>query len=1094
MMRTNNMANPKPDSVLWPDLSRFGLELTVAYNPSLGKNLLRLVVADRDKASRESGLNPAQDDFFRIMRDAGFVYLPSETETRRMIAYYDAVNRGLDLDEQDAAVNREVKRLYFYSPSIAVRKDMLKKFVPALQDSDFRQMPVADIKHFDYCYLDDKKASALLAGQQGFTGGAPGVFYTTPHDRELLQRLNQRSAPIHQALRLGGVRNDKMELSDPDLTALASLNAVPVVQQLLSAQALLADGSALRTVAPSAVILGYPQYEDAVTANGGDVEGVERIQLPNALPVAFDYPARRVMVVKDGRFLEFSGLTRRGVDELGALHGVQYHWNFVDKMVDVSRVSNAAMAAGLFEDDALTGAGVDAAGDQVAKIRTLMRAALDGLPRYGPDDQLTTTDLLTHAGLRHSKMPELFGPDFYKFVTDFPTICTRVDQKRATRDAESIMAEGVNAALSLVQSAEGDQPGQRREDAGEKIGGARKDYARRWLDVGELDTMTVRERADVVSKDNVWPTPDYAAMETQGVAPEVAYCVRELRNALPTNPYRGGYNIKRRQLKSRAEKDLTLEQCENFVKGVSLVRDSLADVKTKDDLLAAVVNIRKTADAGRYSWNSDHWFFDGVGYNFSARVLPEVEFNAAGEVKNTWNFDRLVHIAQRKTEGGWAWTGKKPRQKAADAETETEEVVARRERPEPEVPHLEHIERVGADFRQGKDVDEQLLLDVFGFRGVEYGNWLPQDERQAVLNHSFDAFMDLAASLKLPPKAMSLGGDLALAFGSRGRGGKNAARAHYEPARNVINLTRLSGAGALAHEWGHALDYYLAKSCDVSQTRALTERGGDGLRVPPIATAFIGLVDEARRRYRTKDEVIADLAMTDTASGKMSLIDLTRSRLEVFVNNFDRLLSEEKRGTVFREFAMNEVDKMLERVDGDPRLVRVRGVDSFVLNLTTALDLQLGPEWRDRFGSDVMKFPGRMAAWANNRCEEVGLLHKHYEAKRYPAESVFLKDAAYFDSFRSKPYWSTRVEMFARAFESWVQDRVEREPGQRSQYLVFGRDERLEAEYSGYPRGEERTRIGTALTAFFDDHRPEMLRRMGLIQPEIRLNDDLRAA
>ena len=31
--------------------------------------------------------------------------------------------------------------------------------------------------------------------------------------------------------------------------------------------------------------------------------------------------------------------------------------------------------------------------------------------------------------------------------------------------------------------------------------------------------------------------------------------------------------------------------------------------------------------------------------------------------------------------------------------------------------------------------------------------------------------------------------------------------AHYEPARNVINLTRLKGAGSLAHEWGHALDY-----------------------------------------------------------------------------------------------------------------------------------------------------------------------------------------------------------------------------------------------------------------------------------------------
>ena len=34
-------------------------------------------------------------------------------------------------------------------------------------------------------------------------------------------------------------------------------------------------------------------------------------------------------------------------------------------------------------------------------------------------------------------------------------------------------------------------------------------------------------------------------------------------------------------------------------------------------------------------------------------------------------------------------------------------------------------------------------------------------------------------------------------------------QAHYEPLRKVINLTKMHGAGSLAHEWWHGLDDYL---------------------------------------------------------------------------------------------------------------------------------------------------------------------------------------------------------------------------------------------------------------------------------------------
>ena len=86
------------------------------------------------------------------------------------------------------------------------------------------------------------------------------------------------------------------------------------------------------------------------------------------------------------------------------------------------------------------------------------------------------------------------------------------------------------------------------------------------------------------------------------------------------------------------------------------------------------------------------------------------------------------------------------------------------------------------------------------------------------MNKAYDALIDMAEILNLPPRAISLNGSLGLAFGSRERGGKNAPLAHYEPVKVVINLTKKNGAGSLAHEWFHALDNYFGmkekKFCD----------------------------------------------------------------------------------------------------------------------------------------------------------------------------------------------------------------------------------------------------------------------------------------
>lgn len=117
--------------------------------------------------------------------------------------------------------------------------------------------------------------------------------------------------------------------------------------------------------------------------------------------------------------------------------------------------------------------------------------------------------------------------------------------------------------------------------------------------------------------------------------------------------------------------------------------------------------------------------------------------------------------------------------------------------------------RIGEDYRQGKDVTAEDFMNEFGFRGVQFGNWTNQADRQMAVNQAYDAFMDLSNLIGIPPKALSLNGELGIAFGARGSG---SALAHYEPNEVVINLTKTKGAGSLAHEWWHALDNYFARA------------------------------------------------------------------------------------------------------------------------------------------------------------------------------------------------------------------------------------------------------------------------------------------
>jgi hypothetical protein len=112
-----------------------------------------------------------------------------------------------------------------------------------------------------------------------------------------------------------------------------------------------------------------------------------------------------------------------------------------------------------------------------------------------------------------------------------------------------------------------------------------------------------------------------------------------------------------------------------------------------------------------------------------------------------------------------------------------------------------------------------VLANRMGMRGLQFGNSVTDDERAHHLRKTAEAMVDLADVTGLPDRAVSLDGQLGLAFGARGHG---RAAAHYEPGSKVINITRKNGVGTLAHEWGHALDDYIGARSPRGQSFANT--------------------------------------------------------------------------------------------------------------------------------------------------------------------------------------------------------------------------------------------------------------------------------
>lgn len=1023
--------------VRWPDLGRFGAALRVIpESPLRGVAMTCLEVRDAELFQRMFA-QPGEDGraqrgrFERVLGDLGFG-VTSENIT-----------------EQGEVVARR-----FVSVRTEFMLGELRGLLPGLEPGDLREMDAEAIA------LRARPEAALAASWERFAEqvlAKEAVRVWTPVPSPYARPFGD-SAPVGAAnpARIGPGH------------ALLGASHVAVYHGL--------PARLERAHYRENALVAFYADQDSALADGWGASALECVDLPYALPL-WVTPEGKIIAVRDVRFCaEIMDLDPEQYFNAGA-------GGLIVPMLREAVAVRAVVSAEVEQWAQWSSApermeSSEQLVESIERAGTAVVAFQQRFPRVSVDlSRLQQQPGEKGGGFRLKAVADLSDADtfalarvmerFVRTAADVPGVHQQHLAVALHRARELIAARATDLArqqlrevAAQVQGGEA-SPRTRHVDSGEKIGGARKDFSRRALEVGDLADMNALERTAFVAKQNIWVPLDYKAMREAGVEPEAALAIKMVKDSLRARPDR------------EASFDASDDRDADYVRAVAAVRDHLQEVRTLEEFQQATdalyklgCTLRDGTQARRFisggtsyqvQWGPDtaRLIYLGSGGGLAPKIREAIEAKvwALGDASDDLRWSSLI----------------KPKRSRSDAEAEAERKKTEQDE-ELHRPHLDRVERHGEDWRGGRDITADDLRTYFGFRGVEFGNWLPDGERQQVLNMAFDAFADLAYALDIPPSGVSLGGDLAVAFGSRGRGGRRAALAHFETTRNVINLTRLKGAGALAHEWMHALDFHLAEQKGFRSEQDEQQS----------ATAMGRLARALKRRASTEDELY-QRAQENAATGQRYTSSWLYRQPEEAKDRLNAVLTD---GVV--SAAQQLFEESVGTITGvkDNPMYATLGFDhrgAIATGTLSDIEQQLFESLREAapdrkaFKAIDDKVMGNLRYMVRNlavvctvdAARSLGAgVPQAFLGGANGRDSEFHVNAKQLDQLRTSPYWATTREMFARAGAAYVLDKLERKET-RSDYLVFGSDE---ARYATHPVGNPNPvgRDRAALESHFD--------------------------
>lgn len=512
--------------------------------------------------------------------------------------------------------------------------------------------------------------------------------------------------------------------------------------------------------------------------------------------------------------------------------------------------------------------------------------------------------------------------------------------------AGDITQYGLDYADHILRT---EKSGEKIDDFGEVIHGAAKH--RRAALAEDLNTDKTAEDYHTQPFSKLFPKPDYEKMAAEGTDNKTLAMLALLRSMIPAKP-RVAHRLNRWAKQVEEVRDTAGQlldgslPADKFIDRIRQERGShYSEIVKTWEMLHRLSPAQLDQAAGYRVKSHAYSMFDGKEYN-PPKVIHTLENEKGRRVLDSDDLDDLSKKAKayfdqqaaspepadsktkldiyqnRRTGEVFIAYGKNktPLQGGFKTVAEARDYVKNnraellerlnklREQSREEQRNASNRDRTGPERREG-DVTPDKFSDAFGFRGVQFGNYVEGPRRQSDLNRAYDSLMDMADVLKVPAKALSLNGRLGLAFGARGKGGKNAVVAHYEPDQVAINLTKGNGAGSLAHEWFHALDNYFGQH-DIAQDGNVVS--GDNFMTRWNGKAYASAEHPVRREIHDAFKGVVNAVNKSGMVDRARRLDEVRSKpywstdIEMAARAFERYVQDKaKAAGVENDFLVN---------------------------------------------------------------------------------------------------------------------------------------------------------------------------------------------
>ena len=667
----------------------------------------------------------------------------------------------------------------------------------------------------------------------------------------------------------------------------------------------------------------------------------------------------------------------------------------------------------------------------------------DGWDGLGSIYAISFSDLKKKLNKVWNEFDSLNNPNFGKKVT-----------QNNIKDILNFLTENSDKLLSNTTTS----PNYRWADQG-YVAGSKKELAKMLKEARDAGTTVTVNSFDwkmlkddprlaeaMLVKKNLIGKVDWLAFKDQGMDSKVAYFIKRIYAQIGQMPLA----------------PLMLESQQNYVNAISNFRQEIEKCKTYEDLKKFIVDLWGvlrtlppkalaqiyTVDLTEEKKASLIKEIPSYG-NYDCRVTAEL-----GEKLYSWLLKSGNYALHEAKTGINVKTKTKSKGENWDWVEKSTATTSKKERTKGfQLEPAHQLERIG-----GKDIkitSSKELQDLVGLRAVQSGNYVLKDKDSAEyhMTNTAQAMSDMSDVLQIPIKELGLNGNLAIAFGARGKGG---ALAHYEPAQRVVNITKLKGGGSLGHEVFHAIDNLIndLSTGKVGSAGFMGTNNFSQMQDTELGACFEYLV----KAMTVSKGFMQAVPSVKVAQFMQENVNRTNTVINFLDSHVDCTVDAE---TLIQD--MNECisDYLAQYPRRDPKATLTT---PYAINQVIEVALT-----RHFFG---------ISDFYNTETGKVS-----FPLDIYTKPTQFIQDANSLERGGSN-YWSSNHELSARAFTSYLIDKLA-ENGQKNDYLAYeGRHDAV-----AFPQGEERKVINKAFDDLFKLIRDKKIFK--LASQNTQLLDDL---